>query len=483
MELQNIFMILRKRIWILVLFTAVLAAAAGLVSFFVLKPEYKATSSLLVVKTENDDKAIEYSDILLNEKLASTYREIINSRLIISEVIRTLGLKMSPEELKEKVKVSLKKDTALIVIEVKNNNPKIAAAIAEQISTVFINNIKSFVNTDNVQLIDRAQVPSKPSSPSPVIIMLIAGVIGAFVGILSILINERMQNTLKAAADIEGNLSLSVLGIIPKDKWAKGSKKNHQDENAIFNSDDNSFYSEAYRSLRTNLQFCILNRKIKSIVITSPEPRDGKSTLVSNLAVKLSEAGYKVLLLDTDFRRPKIHEMFGLLNYRGITNILAENIDYKEAVNTLSPGYPDVLTSGPIPNNPSEILLSDGMKSLLKKLEQSYDIVLLDSPSAGLVSDAIILSSIANGVIIVYTSEKTKLELARNIKASFAKANINILGAVLNKVALKAMNYKNVYDNLYFNKLNVVPNKTNREESREKHVENEINKQQEFFEE
>jgi capsular exopolysaccharide synthesis family protein len=196
--------------------------------------------------------------------------------------------------------------------------------------------------------------------------------------------------------------------------------------------------AEAYRTLRTNIQFSSIDKTIKSIVVTSFGPGEGKSTVTVNTAVTMAQAEKKVLLIDCDLRKPKVHTFFRIHNGEGLTNIIAGNLDYKEAIKTteIVSGL-DIITSGPIPPNPAELIGSQKMKNFLNQVKEDYDIVLVDASPVGMVTDAAILSSIVDGTIFVCAVGETDVEGAKSTKELLDKVNANILGVVLNKVPIK----------------------------------------------
>ena len=199
-------------------------------------------------------------------------------------------------------------------------------------------------------------------------------------------------------------------------------------------SDSKSIASEAYRILRTNLQFSSFDKEIKTIVVTSSTPGEGKTTTIANLAITIAQAGVKVLLVDTDLRKPRIHSLFGLNNSKGITTLLAQHGELKDYVNSVGINNLDVLKSGPIPPNPSELLGSNAMKNFIQKAKENYDIILLDSAPVGSITDAAVLSAISDGVIFVVNSGKVDCEIVKRAKESLENVKANMLGVVLNNV-------------------------------------------------
>jgi len=210
-------------------------------------------------------------------------------------------------------------------------------------------------------------------------------------------------------------------------------------------SDPKSPISEAYRTIRTNLQFASLDKPIKTIVITSCSPGEGKSTTVTNLAVTLAQEGKRVLIIDADLRKPVQHKLWHVTNMNGLTNVLAENADYREAVRkTLAPNV-DILVCGPKPPNPAELLGSNRMAELLHKASEDYDYVLIDAPPVMPVTDAAVLSHNADGIIMVIGYGLTTYEAAGMVKEQLEKANANILGVIINNVPIDSHGYYSYY--------------------------------------
>ncbi|MGI6227394.1 MAG: CpsD/CapB family tyrosine-protein kinase [Peptococcales bacterium] len=194
--------------------------------------------------------------------------------------------------------------------------------------------------------------------------------------------------------------------------------------------------SEAYRTLRTNIQFSSFDKEIKVLHITSAGPGEGKSTTLANLAVTFGQTGKKVLILDCDFRRPSQHKVFGLSNMRGMTNLLVEDLPFEELVQETKAEKVHLLTTGPLPPNPVELVGSKKLGEFLKQLKDSndYDIILVDSPPALAVADALLLSSHVDGTLMVLSSGEVNRDIARQARDALLNVKANIIGVVLNKV-------------------------------------------------
>jgi protein-tyrosine kinase len=222
------------------------------------------------------------------------------------------------------------------------------------------------------------------------------------------------------------------------------------DENIIITqTDPKSPVSEAYRVLRTNIQYSGLDKPFKSIVITSAGAMEGKTTTIVNLAITFAQTGNRVLIIDADLRRPKVHTVFNLTNEQGLTNYLASQGELKTYINhnLVLPNL-DVLTSGTIPPNPSEMLNSKTMKRFMDIAGSLYDIILIDSPPVGSVTDASIISTYVDGTILVVKSGKSEINAVKRAKEALEKVHANIIGVVLNDLDKKAIGNK--YDYRYY---------------------------------
>lgn len=206
----------------------------------------------------------------------------------------------------------------------------------------------------------------------------------------------------------------------------------------ITHSDPKSPVSEAYRVLRTNIQYSSIDKPLKSIVVTSSSPMEGKTTTVVNLAVTFAQTGSRVLLIDSDMRKPKLHKIFVMSNTRGLTNLLAEHDDYKRYVRSTDVPSLDLLTCGTIPPNPSELLSSNSMKQFMQEVSMDYDMIFMDSPPVVNVTDAAIISTFVDGTILVAYSGNVETGALKRAKELLDKVNANILGVVLNKLDKKA---------------------------------------------
>lgn len=198
--------------------------------------------------------------------------------------------------------------------------------------------------------------------------------------------------------------------------------------------------TEAYRTLHTNIEFSGLDESIRTLTITSPGPSEGKSTTSVNLAITYAQTGKRVLLVDADLRRPKLHKFFKITNSRGLTNAVASRMELSEVVQSVKENL-SVLTTGPIPPNSVELLSSRAMNLLFEKVKANYDIVIYDTPPVGVVTDAALLATKTDGTLLVIASGKTQIELTKQAKSHLEKVNARLLGAIITMFPVDEANY------------------------------------------
>ncbi|WP_067729050.1 CpsD/CapB family tyrosine-protein kinase [Oceanobacillus damuensis] len=222
-------------------------------------------------------------------------------------------------------------------------------------------------------------------------------------------------------------------------------KASNKMRNLITKLNPKSPVSEQYRTIRTNIQYASVDNEIKSLLVTSSGPSEGKSTTIANLAVVYAQTGKKVLMIDADLRKPTVHYTFRLDNLRGLSNILVGENTLVETVNASDVENLDVISCGPLPPNPSELLASKKMAAFIKEATAVYDIVIFDTPPVLAVTDAQILANVVDGSLLVVRSGHTELEAAEKAKEILEPAKAKLLGTVLNGREKKASNYYYYY--------------------------------------
>lgn len=319
------------------------------------------------------------------------------------------------------------------------------AGLQTKLSTLQANYAALLSNTqqgaiNTISIIEPAQLPRSPIGPNKPATILLAAVIGFILAAGAAFLLEYLDDSLKNPDDVQKILGLTTLGAIPvmEETATRG-------ELAVVAS-SHSMASEAFRVLRTNLRFAGVDRPLQTILITSPAPSEGKSLTVANLGAALAQAGERVILVDADLHRPRLHRLFGLRNNRGITSALLEEHPDPDGLlqDTTVPGL-QVLTSGPLPPNASELLGSAHMRELLSQLSRQADVLLLDSPPATALADAAVLATQTDGVLLVLDAGTTRREAAQRGIEALGRVNARVVGAILNRLPTSGGGYYYYY--------------------------------------
>ncbi|PIU42198.1 MAG: hypothetical protein COS99_01465 [Candidatus Omnitrophica bacterium CG07_land_8_20_14_0_80_42_15] len=271
-------------------------------------------------------------------------------------------------------------------------------------------------------------------------------------GIACVFLFEVLDISIRNVEDVEDIIGITMLAAIPswepktENKDAKVKSAKRQDAGLVVARNPKSIMGEAFRTLRTNIKFVCVDKNIKSIVITSVGPKEGKSFISSNLALSIANSGEKVILIDADLRRPTIHKYFGIENQKGLSNLLIGDgsLDEFEAADSAFENL-KIIPAGPIPPNPNEILGTRRMEEILEHLKGTCNIIIIDSPPLLTVSDALILAKKTDGVIFTFFTNKTAKKAGKRAVFLLKNAGINMLGGVLNYVKTSKGGYYYYY--------------------------------------
>ncbi len=295
---------------------------------------------------------------------------------------------------------------------------------------------------DNIAITTPARLPDAPIRPRTLTNTLLAAVVGAMLALGLAFLVEYLDDTVHDSEQVRALLGLPTLGAILR----LPSRENP--ESALVTLErKHSPIAEGYRVLRTNIQFSSVDEPLHTLLITSASPREGKSTTAANLAITLAQAAQRVILVDTDLRRPTAHKLFNLSNNLGITSALMQRADelVDTALQDTNAAGLRVLTSGPLPPNPSELLGSERMRHLVEHLRTQCDVLIFDSPPVMAAADAAILSTLADGTLLVIDSDSTRRQDAARALETLNKVGAHMLGAVLNKLGERSGGYYSYY--------------------------------------
>ena len=435
MELRRYARALRRGWVILVLCPLLASLVAGLVSWR-LPPVYEAKASLLVRPAQ--PLAVQPGTVAETaDEITQTYAQLMTERPILQQVITGLGLKVTPAQLANDIHVTPETNTTILDITVSNTNRVLAAAVANHLMSDFITTMKQVqtqentpgTGQDNFVIISPASVPGSPSSPNVPRNILIAGVAGLLLAVGAVLLRDYLDQSVKSGQELIERTGLVPIGHVsytPARQERRGELTVMQEQSPA---------SEAYRSLRTNLLFSNVDTPLRTIIVTSAAPGEGKSRTAANLAVVLAQSGRRTVLVDADFRRPDQHRNFGFVRNVGLSNLVIQEMKEEEGLLPVD-GVSDlsVLPSGPPPPNPSELLGSARVRAVLSRLQEAFDFVVIDTPPVNAVTDPAVLATIADGVIMVIESGRTSYGAVTHAKQTLDRVGANVIGAVLNKV-------------------------------------------------
>jgi capsular exopolysaccharide synthesis family protein len=294
--------------------------------------------------------------------------------------------------------------------------------------------------------VEEATLPDSPIRPKKLQNMLVAIVVGLMAGVGAAMFLEYLDDSIQTTEDAEEAVQLTTLGIIP---WLRARDA----AQLITLHDPRSPASESYRTLRTNIKFLSADTALRTLTVTSAGPEEGKSTTIANLGVSFAQAGKKVLIVDTDMRKPTVHTIFDLPNTEGLSSILAGDTSFTQAVRPTPQDGLHVLTCGPLPPNPAELLESQRMTNLIDEMKGIYDLVLFDAPPIIAVTDASILASRLDGLILLLGVNKVTRKAARHALQLLGRAKVKVWGMVVRGVRPDNDGYYYSYYHRYYGNL------------------------------
>lgn len=480
-SLREYLHVIRRRKWPLILSVLIIVAAA-LVGSYVQSPVYAATAEVLVQPRPNES--------LFNpntgqrndpQRVLQTEARILKSEPVRLAVREKLGYAAG-------VTTSAEGQTDVISVVAESTNPRRAADVANAYATSYMDfkrkqavddlllaaqeiqakindlqgqiaaasdaaketliqqqalfknkldqlQVDAALRTGGAQLVTAASVPSSPVRPKPVRSAILGFVLGAVLGLGAVFLVEHLDDSVKTKADLERAVpSLPVIGMIPTvHAW-----KNREQSRVVSMTEPTSPAAEAYRTLRTSIQFLGLNHSLTSVQLTSASAQEGKTTTLANLGVVLARAGQRVVLVCCDLRRPRIHEFFGLDNAVGITSVILGHVSISDALQDV-PGVEQlsVLASGPLPPNPSELLSSDLAGKVFASLKDQGALLLIDSPPILPVTDALVLSRHVDATLLVSVAGETTRKQVSRAAELLRQVGAPLVGAVLNGVSVE----------------------------------------------
>ncbi len=301
------------------------------------------------------------------------------------------------------------------------------------------------LDTINVRPLDPAVAAKSPVRPNMRRNVIVATAIALFLGIGLAILLDFLDRTVKSAEDIESATNAPLLGVIPSLEDISAEPENLRVRDMYVAENPTSRVAECCRSIRTNIMFSGADRELRTLVVSSPNPREGKTTTVMYLGTTMAQSGQRVLVIDSDMRRPRLHQSTGVSRGRGLSNLVLREADFDDVIKSTDVPNLYVLPCGPTPPNPAELLMTNAFHETLAELEKRFDRILLDSPPLLAVTDAVVLAQQADGIIMVAKAGKTIRDDVARAARQLSDVKLGITGVVLNELDLEDRQYGYYY--------------------------------------
>ncbi|MEJ1921966.1 polysaccharide biosynthesis tyrosine autokinase [Microbacterium sp. KHB019] len=440
MTIQDYLRVLRRNL-VLILSLTLIGLSIGAVIAITTPTRYSASTELFISAQASTGTPAELNLArTYAQQAATSYVAIISSSLVLQPVIDDLGLDASVDALASEVSATAATASTAITVTVTDENPgqaaRIANAIGESFTTVVAEQLERPIDARpsivRIDTLEPAQVPVSPSAPNVPLIVTLGALLGLAAGIGVAALRAVLDNRIRSIEDVERTISAPTLGGIALDPHAR-------EHPLVIAADPRDRRAEAFRSLRTNVRFLVTGGDPAAFVITSAGPGEGKSTTAANLAITFAESGARVALLDADLRLPRVAEYFAIEGGVGLTEVLVGRLNASEAMQRWGKGALFILPSGAIPPNPAELLGSTAMTNLIYELKHAFDIIIIDAPPVGLVTDAAVLAKQAEGAIMVAAAGKTHAPRLADAVESIEGIGAKVLGTVVTMLPTKGV--------------------------------------------
>ena len=446
--------------WTHLILIVIITLCGGIAAFgfskFVLPLKYSSHITMYVQSyTGISEKSEDVNNISNSKQLVNTYMEVLKDDAVMNAVgdmlVKQHDLddlkkvfsvndegKISPSSIRDCLAISSVTDTSAVKIVATTLDPQIASDICNDLTQVAPKYVEEAVGVGSINTIDRAKVYNSPVAPNMMKNTALGMAAAFMIVVMIIFIVDYFDNTIKESEVISKKYDKAIIGEIQQfgDGKKKGRKNKVKSEPRGLLTDKDVPFNvvESYKTIRANILFTAADSDKKVIAVSSANPGEGKSTSAANLAIALAQTGSSVLLMDADMRKPVQHRTFQVKNSEGLSTLIIkkssmENSVKKEVINNL-----DLLPSGPLPPNPSELLASANFKSLLEQFSQKYDYVIIDTPPINVVSDAMVMKDSISGIMLVVRYAMTTYEELSDCMKQIELAQANMLGFVLNDV-------------------------------------------------
>lgn len=442
-SIKEIISIIRKRF---ILLTVCTFAGLGLlftVSKFMMNPTYTAAVQMYV-NSKDTAASADLNDLYYAQKVVNTYISFLQTKVFYQRILEETKLNYTAEQLHGMTRINAVNNTEIFQISVTANSAEESYELAAAMQRVAPELIKNIKASAQISVVDPVTLPEVPSGPRVMRNSAAGAMVGFFLSLGAVFLWELIDVNVKNSAELKQRYYRPILGEIPSYGELERKRplvykmlvrrKKRSRKNLTAEEDHRFMINESYRALRTNLRYTMNKESCKKILINSPVPMDGKSTVCANLGITIAQTGAKVLLLDCDLRRGRLHQLFHVKSNPGVSEILSGIAKDRELIQSTAYENLHVITMGSIPPNPTELLMGNSMEELLKNQEKNYDYIIIDSPPVNIVADALGLVKLVDGIIVIVRESITSHPNIAGAMTKYELVGANILGFVLNGI-------------------------------------------------
>lgn len=467
LDIHFILGVFLKYCWLILLTSVLIGMVTFVFNRFFVRKIYRATAKVCIMPNSmvsNIDRESRLSQTSTN--FGSGYQEMLVLNYLIYDINEWVASRNLNERMVERVRENklipdgdlerfgyritpnLIRQTRMVNIESDSLNPLVAQETANTMAAVLCDYLRENYSMDRVSILDEAVVPKRPIRPRILLNTFIGLVLGGAGCFLLCFLKEMFRGTVDSPEIVTQRLHVPVLGTVMQlgEEISQSRQSTSRINNIVTVEVDGKTprfdVAESFRLLRTNLQYSISKKNsAKIFVITSTSPKDGKTFIASNVATIIASSGQRVLLLNCDLRKPALHKIFNLERNSGIVNILVGEATFDDVINRNVLGLSlDVLASGPVPPNPSELLMSPAFQQLIDDYRDKYDYIILDAPPCLNISDAAIVGKLSDGIIYVVSAGQTRVDNAAHAVEQLQSLDIPVIGVILNRFSPRGWN-------------------------------------------
>lgn len=391
------------------------------------------------------ETTIQQNDIETSKSLSTTYTEILKTRVFLEDVSKAIGNKYTGEQISKMLTVSQVNDTELLKISVTTHDAFDSFILAKSIMNKAPDKLTSVYKSGEVEIVDPPQYNEKPDDKGFTKNIALGFMLGLMLSCTYAFVYEFFDKRVHKAEDVAARYDISILGETAQGRVKKRRKKGSdlsEEAKKIINANTDFDTVETYKSIRTNIMFSMPKPdRAQNIVVTSASPEEGKTTTVINLAITFAQTGAKVIIIDCDLRKARVHRYLGLSRKDGVSNVVCGYAKLDEAIKRNVRDNLDCLTAGEIPPNPAELLQTEEYVRMLKNLESQYDYIFTDTPPITVVTDAAVLMKHCDGAVIVARNEMTTYDLLDAAVNEVKNSGAPLLGAIVHDSSEKQKKY------------------------------------------